>query len=268
MPTDEQKTNYEPMYAALAELGLTGNEQKLYVASLSAGPTSLTALAEQLGIPRPNLYKLIESLEQNGLVASAMRKRYARHFVVESPTVVAERLREHREKQARLDRTFVDSLPSFLSQYRQGEGALKIRVLTGRAEFSRMFDHMFDEIEGELLFFGSIIDFDRAVGRDEIMRNVDRRVARGVNAKSLLLPNGRGYLSMKTHREHLREIRYLTTLTPFLPMFHVFMNKVIIWQPVTPVAVVIEDEYIVAMFKSIFFGFWNSDASEPAGMDE
>lgn len=262
MPTGEPLSKYEPMYAALTELGLTGNEQKLYVASLSTGPTSLTALAEQLGIPRPNLYKLIESLEQKGLVASSMRKRYARHFVVESPTVVAERLREQREREARTDRAFVDALPSFLSQYRQGEGALKIRVLTGRAEFARMFDHMFDEMEGELLFFGSILDFDRAVGRDEIMRNVDRRVARGVNSKTLLLPDGRGYLSMDRHRDQLREVRYLNTLTTFVPAFHVFMNKVIIWQPETPVAVVIEDEYVVAMFKSIFMDYWKNRSIE------
>ncbi len=258
MPIKDTLEKYDPMYAVLAELGLTSNEQRFYVTSLIAGPTSITRLSEQLGIPRPNAYKLIESLEQKGLVSSAMRKRYARHFVVEPPTVVSERLREQREKQMRVDRTFIESLPSYLSQYRQGEAALKIRVLTGRADFQKMFDHMFDEMEGELLFFGSILDFDRAVGREEILRQVDRRVARGVNSKTLLLPEGRGYLTMETHEKHLREVRYLNTLAPFVPSFHVYMNKVIIWQPETPTAMIIEDEYVVAMFKSIFMAFWTS----------
>lgn len=262
MPIDKASEKYEPMYAALGELGLTSNEQRFYVTSLVIGPASITTLAQQLGIPRPNAYKLIESLEQKGLVSSAMRKRYARHFVVEPPTVISEHLREQREKQSRVDRSFIEFLPSYLSQYRQGEATLKIRVLTGRADFVRLFDHMFDEMEGELLFFGSILDFDRAVGREEILRQVDRRVARGVNSKTLLLPEGRGYLTMETHEKHLREVRYLNAIVPFVPAFHLYMNKVIIWQPETPTAVIIEDEYVVAMFKSIFMAFWTSMSIE------
>jgi hypothetical protein len=38
--------------------------------------------------------------------------------------------------------------------------------------------------------------------------------------------------------------------------FQLFANKVIIWQPKAPVAILIEDQYVIAMLKSIFDKLW------------
>lgn len=39
-------------------------------------------------------------------------------------------------------------------------------------------------------------------------------------------------------------------------MFHIFSNKLVMWQPTVPMAVLIEDEYLVSMMKSVFDGMW------------
>lgn len=51
---------------------------------------------------------------------------------------------------------------------------------------------------------------------------------------------------------------------PFQTAFQLFGNKVIIWQPKAPLAVLIEDEYIVQMLKSIFFIMWEKAGIECA----
>jgi hypothetical protein len=54
----------------------------------------------------------------------------------------------------------------------------------------------------------------------------------------------------------MRETRILQGGAPFATSFQLFANKVLIWQPKAPLAVLIEDEYIVQMLRSIFYLLW------------
>src|SRR3989338_8397429 len=93
------------IYTSLKELGLTESEANLYTTSLALGPATIASLAEHLNMPRPNVYKGIAGLERHGLAKFSERKRYTRTFVVESPTVVLEKLRQKREIMSDLDQT-------------------------------------------------------------------------------------------------------------------------------------------------------------------
>ena len=62
--------------------------------------------------------------------------------------------------------------------------------------------------------------------------------------------------------KEMRETRILKGLAPFAPIFQLYANKVIIWQPKAPLAMLIEDEYITQMLRSIFNALW-----EKAGAD-
>jgi hypothetical protein len=57
--------------------------------------------------------------------------------------------------------------------------------------------------------------------------------------------------------QELRETRIVSGATPFATSFQLFANKVLIWQPKAPLAVLIEDEFIVQMLRSIFYVLWN-----------
>jgi hypothetical protein len=61
--------------------------------------------------------------------------------------------------------------------------------------------------------------------------------------------------------EHLREIRIIKDLDPFVTGFQLYANKAFIWQPTGSLAVLIEDEYIVAMLRSVFNALWESAKS-------
>lgn len=245
-----------PLYAALQELGLSENEQRLYVASLQSGPSSISALAKQLGLPRPNLYKLIQGLEEKGLSDPGVRQRYSRKFSVLAPSTIAKQLKEKRARQEKIDRSFIERLPAYLSVFQQGEAPMKMSVLTGKKDFVRVFNQMYEEAENDLLFFGSVTMLAKAVSNELIQKNVRRRVQRDMRIRALLLPSDREYLTPAQHKEQMREVRYLETVPEFITSFHLFANKVIFWQPKTPMAMLIEDEYIVKMMESVFSGLW------------
>ena len=54
----------------------------------------------------------------------------------------------------------------------------------------------------------------------------------------------------------MRETRVLKTAQPFVTLFQLYANKALIWQPKAPLAILIEDEYIVQMLRSVFDVLW------------
>jgi sugar-specific transcriptional regulator TrmB len=252
----DKQENKQKLRETLNELGLHESETNLYLTSLTMGPASIATLAESLGIPRPNVYKAIAGLEQHGLARFSDRKKYVRTFVVEPPTVVLEKLRKKRESVANLDHELVGIMPDLLANYHQGETPTKIKVLDSRDQWFKMLFSVLDEEKNESQFFGSAKDFVGFMTWDGEREWIKQRADRGVFMKSLVLPCEEADLLKKSDTQELREIRILKGLAPFVTSFQLFANKAIIWQPAAPLAILIEDEYIVAMLKSIFNKLW------------
>ncbi|KKW33265.1 MAG: Transcriptional regulator TrmB [Candidatus Uhrbacteria bacterium GW2011_GWA2_53_10] len=68
----------------LTALGLTPTETKIYLASLSLGPTSVQEIAKKAKLSRTAAYDAIESLQQRGLMSSFLRDK-KRFFIAEDP---------------------------------------------------------------------------------------------------------------------------------------------------------------------------------------
>ncbi len=147
-----------PIYQALEELGVSELERKLYTISLSLGPTSISTLAERMGISRPNIYKLIKGLENRGLAALPAGGKLKR-FSVASPTVVAELLEKKQRKDKELKQEFSSLLPDLLSKYKRGDLPSNVRIYQGRGQYLGAFFGMLDEGKDSLDFFGAVDDF-------------------------------------------------------------------------------------------------------------
>src|SRR3990167_11450535 len=254
-----QETEIEKsLYTLLKEFGLLESEINLYLISIKLGPATIASIAKNLGIPRPNVYKAILGLEKHGLAKFSEKKRYARTFVVEPPTVVLELLRKKRGIMSDLEQTLVGVMIELLANYHQGETPTKIKVLQGKEQYLKAFFSILDEEGEETQFFGSAKDFVKFISWDEEYRWMGKREERGIFVKSLLLPDEDAEMLHKTDKEHLREIRIIKGLAPFVTAFQLYANKALIWQPAGSLAVLIEDEYIVAMLRSIFNTLWDS----------
>jgi sugar-specific transcriptional regulator TrmB len=252
------------IYTSLKELGLTESEANLYATSLALGPATIASLAEHLNISRPNVYKGIAGLERHGLAKFSERKKYTRTFVVEPPTVVLEKLRKKREIVADLDQTLVGAMPDLLAQYHQGETPTKIKIFEGREQYIKAFFSVLEETK-ESLFFGSATDAINLLSWEKEREWIQEKVKRGIRSKALFLPSKEAETLMAQDKEHLRETRILKGVTPFVSSFQIFGSKAFIWQPKATLVLLIEDQCIVEMLRSIFTTLWEQSTQEIGG---
>lgn len=251
------------LYSSLLELGLKEQAVELYTMSLALGPTTIGNLAQKLGINRPNAYKIIAELEHVGLAKFSERKKYHRTFMVESPTVVRDLLKKKKENLTTNEVKLFNALPDLLALYRQGELPTSIKIIEGRDQFLKVFFGVLDEAKDEIQYFGSAQDLISGfIGWAEEERWIAERLRKHIFIKVLIFGGSDADKLTGADPEQRRETRLIKNMPPFPTSFHVFANKVIIWQPQVPLAVLIEDEYIVAMFRGIFQALWEQSKPE------
>lgn len=250
----------ENLYTSLQELGLTEAQCDLYITSLSLGPATIAKLATALSMARPNVYKVIEELEMHGLAKFSQRKKFSHTFVVEPPTVLLEKIHQKREKVSQLGHTLRSAMPDMLALYSQGDLPTKVRILEGEDQFVKTFFQILDEEKVVSRFFGSAKDFIGFISWAEERRWIAKRLKRNIRIDALLLPSEDADKLKSSDKQELRETRIVNGMQPFVTSFQLFANKVILWQPKAPIAVLVEDEYIVAMLTSVFDYLWTIHA--------
>lgn len=257
---NSEKDVKQNLYSSLKELGTTEGEANLYVTSLMLGPVSIVALAEHLNMPRPNVYKVIAGLEKLGLAKFSERKRHARTFVVEPPTVVLEKLRVKRETVAELDQTLVGAMPDLLAMYHQGETPTKMKIYEGKEQWMKIFFQTLEEAKGTMSFFGSADAFINMISWETENEWIKERMKKNIHINVLLTP-GNDAFTLNANDIHEMRTTRLYKGTPMVTGFMLYANKVIFWQPKAPLAMLIEDEYIVQMLNSIFGVLWEGSAN-------
>ena len=246
------------LYSSLKELDLTEHEISLYSLSLSLGPTSIANLSKYMNIPRPNVYKVIEGLEEAGLAKFSEVKGYAKTFMVEEPSIILELIRKKNEKLLELDKNITGIMPDLLASYHQGELPTSIKIIKGKEQFLKAYNQALEESKDATEFFGSVQDFLSFISWQRELEWIRHRIKKGVKAKILVLPSKTTNIYATKDNEEFRETRVLKVKDPFNCCFQLFANKVIIWQPKAPLAVLISDQYIVQMLRSIFYTLWES----------
>jgi len=246
----------ELLSTSLADLGLSEQEIGLYAVSLSLGPSSIATLSEIIGVSRPNMYKLIASLETHGLARFSNRKKYAKTFMVESPNVIADLLHAKELEMERQHKLITQSLPDLLGLYRQGDLPTSLKVFEGIEACRNAFLKIFEETKEKIYYFGSVEDlFDLVADPEKSWMKV--RLAKKIPIDVLVLPSEDAQDLKRTDELQLRETRFLQNSLPFSSSFYIYGKKVILWQPKAPMAILIEDENISGMMMSMFQMLWN-----------
>jgi sugar-specific transcriptional regulator TrmB len=251
--TVEMKKN---LYASLKQLDLNDQEAQLYLLSLNLGPTLISNLAKHLKMARPNVYLLIKKLEQAGLVKK-YKNKFDRRFFVEPPTVVLESVRKQKQSLNANEFSLVADMPDLLALYSQGSRKTNIKILDGQEQFDSTYKKILEEAGDRVEFFGSFGDYLKHRGWLTPEKFIKERIKRKIKVNALFFPFEKMEQTIKKDKNEFRESRILKEAAPFITSFQIFANKVIIWQPKAPLAVLIEDEFIVQMFRSIFYKLWN-----------
>ena len=247
----------QSLYAALTEIGLSTAEQKFYVLSLVIGPVPAAELANRMGLTRPNVYKLIASLRSRGLIVGSERGKYAKTIVVEPPRVVAEMLSARHAEVGGLSQAFIDHLPHLSSRYRQGKSPARVKACEEKDGFVEIYRRIYEEADGEVLFFGDVEAFWKTIGESVGADRVDLRLRRKTSLRALVLPGSFAESTKADDRGEMRETRIVPEgLAPFDASFHLSGNTITFWQTYTPMAVVVIDEHLASMMCATFEFVW------------
>jgi sugar-specific transcriptional regulator TrmB len=252
-----QSFDGDRLNSALGELGLSSSECELYLASLSAGPLRVADLADRLGLERPYVYSLIRSLREKGLAPPQNAGSYQKQFVVHPPSVVLQLLRKKRIELDVLTASIAADMPKYLASYRQGSAKTQVLFYEGREKFIELYERILAEEANETLYFGEVEHFFGLLNRERVDAWIRERIAKKVNIRTLM-PNTSSAHTIPTDPSIYRETRVIPKqLTINIPAsFEIFGKNLIFWQPHTPVAVVVQDEYITNLHREIFNLLW------------
>lgn len=245
------------LYSALKELGLSQGEIDIYLLTLSLGPSTISSISQHVTIKRTNIYKIVASLEKQKL---GVFNKSAKRFTVTSPSRVVELLKEKTQQTEIIESGLMSEMPQLLSLFKQADLGIKIKIIEGQKQFVQTYVQVFEEAQNEIYFFGSIQEFINSISTEFGFKRIQRRAERRIPVKALVPENEIEFMksiSMEPNSE--KELRLTKTLPKhqhFSTSYYVFANKVIIWQTKTPMGLLIEDSYIVQMFKSTFEMLW------------
>lgn len=243
----------------LIELGLTSSERELYLVSLASGPLPIPEIATRLNLQRPYVYTLIRALREKGLAPET--KGYQRTFIVESPTALLELLRRKRQFLETVTTSIAADMPTFLASYHQGGERTKVLLYEGQQKFVELYDRVLIEEGRETVYFGEAKNLFSTVGQEKLTGWVENRVRKNIAIRTLLLDDSAAH-TIPSSASLLRETRVISpAAVKDLPAsFQVFGKSTIFWQPMTPVAVVLQDEYISGLMRSTFELLWKQGA--------
>lgn len=255
MPQLSQNGLTSQLDSALVSLGLSLSERELYATSLAMGALSVSELAKQLGLQRPYVYTLIKGLKEKGLAPNPVG--YQKVFIVESPGVVLELLRKKRQELESLTINIAADMPKYLASYRQGGERTQILFYEGQDKFLELYDRVLVEEAKETLYFGEAKNIFGVVGQERLQNWVKNRIYKKIGIRTLMLDDAEAR-SIPTDQKAFRETRIIARESGIeLPAsFQVFGRNVIFWQPMTPVAVVLQDEYIAQLMRTTFEILW------------
>lgn len=236
----------------LQNLGLSENEAKVYLATLSLGLTTILRIAKSAEVKRTTVYSVVESLKLRGLISEEL-KGWKRYFVAENPEKLEKVLDEKRNN-------FQNLLPEFLAlQNLKGSDAL-IKYYQGLEAVKNIYNDLLDEIKAHEDYL--------VIAAQEQWFNLDPKYFQNFIKKRAKLPINIRLLMIDSliSREHQKQeqifnekIKILPKNTSLTTNLVITPQKVVIHQLIPPImAIVIENKSIIQMHQELFEIIWKS----------
>ncbi len=115
----------------LQQAGLTKAETAIYTILVKNSPATPPKLADMAGESRTNTYKLLDTLEEKGLVARDNTQKKLRYWA-NNPSNLLENLKRQRADMEAAEKRYQDSLPNMINEYFKYSEQPSIRYFHGK----------------------------------------------------------------------------------------------------------------------------------------
>lgn len=246
----------EKLLKTLAETGLTEHEARVYLATLSLGPSTVLKIARESGVKRTTVYSVIESLKQKGLMIIEPRG-FKQLYIAEDPTRLESVLESRKQ-------TLQKELPELSALYNLKGGESLIKYYEGLEAVKNVYDGLLEDARrDEDYAVVSNIEGWYSLDPDYFEQFREKRAKRGVKARILLQdsPGAREY--KKFERNYNVEIKILPEGTELATNLVVIPRRVVVHQLTPPImAIVVENKSIIKMHQEFFEIMWNATRDE------
>ena len=237
-------------------LGLNNEEANLFeILSTSKQNLTVTILASRLGVQRLKVYNMLDKFNQMGLMESINSKIGIK---IQSPTVILNYLELKKIENEQVLNSYSNLLPELLFQYQSTSKTPFITVLENKNDVIRLFLSLYREADSDIYFLGNSAQFEDYVGTMIIQELIKIRTQKQFQLKILAYEEGTIlHQFSNVNLSQKRFVKWLPADNKSLGYIHFTEKKVVLWNPILSRAIVILDQTIASLYKSVFKTMWN-----------
>ena len=236
----------------LVDFGLSENEARVYLSTLSLGPTTAMEIAKNADMNRTTIYPVVESLKAKGLFSTEI-EGFKKFFVAEPPAKL-ERVLDYRKEKLQ------DILPELTAIHNLKSGQSFIKYYEGVEGVKSVYDTLLDDLKpGDHYLIISNQKQFMELNMEYFTKFIERRAKMDLSVRSLFQESDTALNLKAIEKNTNQEIRFLPKGTDLSTNLVTIPNKIIITQTVAPITcIVIENKSIVQMQHEQFEIIWKS----------
>ncbi len=248
---------YNP--SIFSDIGLSESEVNVYTAILEQGRSTIQALLPHTSLSRPNLYYVIDSLLQKGLIVEIPGKKRIVEAV--SPVKLQEIANDHVHQAEETRERIQHVLPDLIQTFASVTGRPITWHKAGIEGLAEIYDDIAKEAQ-ELLIFPSSWDRKSPELNTLIDKAIKNQQKAGIISR-VLLTNPESATkatieSLKTKNIHARFVKNENLSLP--SQLLIWNNKIAITSfRTTLISMVIENEDAAETLRSLFNHLWATD---------
>ncbi len=236
----------------LLQFGLSEDQSAVYLAGISLGPTTILKLSKNSGIPRTTIYTIINQLVKLGLFKINIIG-FKKTYEAENPKRLVLTLEQKAE-------SLKESIPDFLSLYNLKESGSNIRYYEGLHAIQPLYlESLYDIKNNDTLLVISNSKEWMTIDEKYFQSYREKRARLGIQTKILVQESDIVDRMKEFQRNFNEEIRTLPKTTSINVDFFCTPKRVVIFQTKPPyVAIEIENDFIIVLYKNLFETIWNT----------
>lgn len=249
----------------LIEAGLSEEQAAIYSALLDKGPMKAGSLSSWTGIKRGLIYKVLDQLENMGLISQKGGDGTVAVFAPEHPSRLAEMMERKERSLALSKETVMFSLGTLSSKFNLLSGKPNVQFYEGEEGIKKISDDSLSS-KTEIL---SYID-NEAVNKYMATINkehIENRKQLKIKKKMLAVDSEYIRERVKTMDKETTEVRIIPKSESFGTAMQIYDNKVsyITLTENKKIGIIIEDTNITQMHKIIFQALWEKSETLTLG---
>ena len=245
--------NNDKLIENLKEFGLQENEAKIYLTSLSLGPTTILKLSKHGEVKRTTVYEIVDTLEKKGLIKKEIHG-FKTLYSPEHPERLENSLESKKVLLSKL-------LPELEGKYHLKGTESSIKYYEGLDAIENIYNDLLKDLKPHDFYYAiSNITEWQGLDEDFFMKNhVEKRAKMSVNTKLIFTDSPLARKRKQTEKNFNEEIKIIPENTNIHLDFVITPYKLVMFQLYSPlVALVIENKSMINAQKEIFDLLWNT----------